>query len=392
MKRVNMINFLLVLFIISMYVGMLKYNQKDLKEFESIHLAYAIDLCSDASAFKMTTSDDINADYQDFESIEVNPQIALDTFIDMMCFNYGLYPNEENRKEMMNYIPNFTIAGYDGYWMAQPACIEDTDITIYEMIFTPKLPYKAQEGTDYFALNMGGKTAIKLRGDDLTKTFTRVSVDKLPNKLNDPNMRQSIINKTLTDSIGSAVNSLNAGDNQWKNTFYVPSNLTKYTGVNPVTGPSVLALVQNVDLITGKKASAFSITGAKITTAKPIVAYVKNGVKLYAYADKLNYEDGGTQGVPLFPFLQLNKKTQRFYWWDYPQYKYTACTSSIDWIRLKNDSSYKVPSMNTTNYTNMQINFSDGTNASFKQFYMSKKDAAKDGYMYDATINRKELN
>ena len=400
MKRLQTIGLLALLVLASMYSGLFAYIKQSSAEFESLHLAYTIDLCSDAAAFKMMDTNDIQADYQDMSSVQVNPQVALDTFLDCFAFNYGMRPNAENRALIMNkYVPNLTVAGYDGFWMAQPACSYDGDRVEYSAVFTPKLPYRASKTvggtTSYYALNMGSRFAIKLNKDN--KTFTRIDVSKLkvanPTKEN-PDLssyetRQAIVNKDLTNAIGASIDA-NVDKTGWRNTFFLPGNLTTYTNVNPVSGPSILALVENVDLLTGRKASAFSITGAKVTTSRPVIAYSKKDMhtgdsnKFYCYADKLLNK----KGSPLYPFLQFDKNTQRYIWWEFPQYKYMACSDKVDFDALREDPDYVLPSIDTASssaidYAAILAN-DDHTEVYLEGIFGSKKEAAEEGYMYDS--------
>ena len=400
MRRMTLPLLLAVLFISAMFSGLISYQDKVLREFESLRLSYAIDLCSDAAAFKMMDTDNINADYQTMSQAQVNPQVAMDTFVDMFCFNYGMLPTSTNREMVMNkYIANLTVAGYDGYWMAQPTCVvDDYEKTQYSLAFTPKLPYSTKADGDYFALDMGSSKAIKLMTNSSGKatSFARVKVKDLPynefGSLASYDVRQTTINRILTDSIGTSINAINTADSQWKNTFYVPGNLTKFTGVNPVNGPSILALVQNVDLTTGRKADAFSITGAKVTTARPIIGYTCKShddptqtIKKYCYADLLQ-----NNGVPLYPFLQFDKKSQRYLWWEFPEYKFYACRSTVDFNRLRNDASYVLPTIDTTHEKiALQMN---GEIVQIDNFFMSKAEAAQAGYVYDNVLMRTEIN
>lgn len=382
--------------IIACYAGTFSYYEKNLKDIESLHLSYVIDLCSDGAAYKMIDTDSINADYADSATLQVNPQIALNTFIDLFCFNYDMYPNTQDRDLVSNsYIPNLTVAGFDGYYMAQPAVKSDSnDRTNYGMVFTPKLPYtvKGEDGA-YYALNMGASTAIKLNSSG-NKGFTRISTSKLPKaengvELTSYDIRQNIINKVLTDSIGTSINSLNAEESKWKNTFFVPGNLTSFTGVNPVNGPSILALVQNVDLLTGKKANAFSITGSKVTSSRPVVGYTKNDLKLYCYADKLQNDDGS----PVYPFLQFDKKEQRYLWWEFPKYKFLACSTKLldeDIEKLRKDPNYKIPNTISTKIENGKTAhmYMDKNKTEIEKVFNSPKEAAQSGFSYDAEINR----
>jgi hypothetical protein len=86
----------------------------------------------------------------------------------------------------------------------------------------------------------------------------------------------------------------------WANTFYIPGDLTTLSSVSPLDGPSVLAIVQNVDFATSKKIGAFSVGGAKIQAARMLAGYTRAGSKYYCYVDKLPPLDSVT-GKPKDP-------------------------------------------------------------------------------------------
>lgn len=268
------------------------YQSKELKEIEQLKLSRAVNYCSDGAADAMLDTDDLGTDYKDLGGVKVNPQIALTTFTDLFMLNYGMSVNEENRQYvMMNFMPTFCVAGYDGYYIARHnKSYSDANGSSYDLAFEPKLPYTYKPNaasTDYYALNMGGINCTRVQGNTMTNLTVR------PPGLTSKEDVIGQINSTLTSAIGYAIQEeQKEANDEWSNNFFLPSNLTTYTGVQPVSGPSVMALLQNVDLTTGKKVSAFSIAGSRINIERMVAGYLRDAGdsvnrKYYTYVDKL---------------------------------------------------------------------------------------------------------
>lgn len=286
MNRISIPCFIAIFYLAVCLGSNMRYYSNELAEIEGLRLSYALDYCSDAAADAMLDTDDLGTDYKELGNIKVNPQIALETFVDMFMFNYDMGINEENRAYVENnFMPTFCVAGYDGYYVAKHnKAYEDNYGSSYDLAFGPKLPYRYKPndtGTVFYGLNMGAINCIKVDGNIMSTVSGR------PPGLNSKEEVIKIINSTLTDAIGNAISEENDLDVGWSNTFYLPSNLTTYTGVQPVTGPSVMALVQNVDLTTGKKVSAFSIAGSRVNIERMVAGYKRNGELYYSYVDKL---------------------------------------------------------------------------------------------------------
>lgn len=285
MNKVTFPCFFAILFMVLCYGSDVQYYMHNLKDTEELRLSYALDYCTDAAVDDMLNTDDLGTDYKDLGNIKVNPTIALDTFLDYFMLNYNMSMTQENREYVMsNFMPTFVVAGYDGYYIAKHSLTRKDDYgTAYDFTFGPKLPYTYtpdSSGVTY-ALNMGGITAKKLDVGLMSTTGNR------PPGLNSKDEIIKQINDTLTNSISAAISEENENDEGWSNSFYLPSNLTTFTGAQPVTGPSVLSLVQNVDIATGQKVSAFSIAGSRINLERMIAGYFRNGQKYYSYVDSL---------------------------------------------------------------------------------------------------------
>lgn len=264
------------------YFGL--YIQKDVQEFEQLRLSYAVDYASDAAVLQVLQSKDLSMDYSDESYLRANPQQALDTFVDVLLFNYGMIPSDVNRAHVrMNFLPTFTVALFDGYYMAIPRLYKDDPANgrTWDLVFGPKLPYTYESGSSSYALNMGGDYSLKMSGNLLSKPMG------FPPGITSKEQIHREISNIVSRDVSYNINKFNEDNPHWANTFYIPSGLTTLTGVNPIEGPSVLAIVQNVDFSTSTPISAFSVAGSKIQNARAVGAYVRNGKNYYCYTDKL---------------------------------------------------------------------------------------------------------
>lgn len=290
MKRIYLPLFVVLLYLATLLLFFSTYIRKDIEEFEQLKLSYAIDYASDAAMLQLIQSRDLSMDYSDKDYLSANPQEALDTFVDVFLFNYGLIPSDLNRSHVkMNFIPTFTVAMFDGYYMATPRLVENAhpypengihDGT-WDLVFSPKMPYIYINGTSSYALNMGSDYTLKMSGNLLSKP------KGFPPGITSKEQIHREISNIVSKDISYTINTFNENNPNWANTFYIPSALTTFTGVNPIEGPSVIAIVQNVDFATSTPISAFSVAGSKIQSARMVGGYVRNGQKYYCYMDKL---------------------------------------------------------------------------------------------------------
>lgn len=315
MNKTGFVNIISIMFLCCFLSGMFLYDKNAEKEIAELKLSITLNYCSDAAVDEMLDVDNLSMDYEDFNKVKVNPQIALDTFVDLFCLNYGVSLSEENREHvMLNFMPVFVVAGYDGYYIAsqeEVATNGEDDGSSYGLVFKPKMAYVYKPEGDYeyiYGLNLGTDTCLRLKKgynqSDVTgdNSLQLVRTSNLPSEIANPDntakgkaegkaKRVAKINKLLTDRIAYEVDKVNNQQSFWRNSFFLPANLTSYTSVNPVEGPSVMALVENVDLGSTHKVSAFSIAGSKITNVRMLAGYTTNrgGVEkhYYCYSDLL---------------------------------------------------------------------------------------------------------
>lgn len=292
-RSFGIVNLVAIIFLAALLVGYMHYVSKEKNEIEQLKLSYAIDYASDAAAMAMLESESLEMDYSMRKAFSVDPQLALDTFIDVFCFNYDLQPTAENRAMIKDYIPVATVATFDGYYMATHQLVRNSggnypetaaDGVDWDLIFGMKNPYYYHHNGKSYAMNMGLDYTLVLDGNSLyretglppTDTGTLMEIEAW-NK----------INKLISGDIANTINDMNKENLNWKNSFYIPSQLSTISGVNSIEGPSFLVLLQGLTLTTAKPISGFSVSGAKIDETRMIAGYTRNGTKYYAYADRI---------------------------------------------------------------------------------------------------------
>ncbi|MDQ0885055.1 hypothetical protein QFZ81_000143 [Paenibacillus sp. V4I9] len=292
-KNFGVVNIVGVLFLAALLIGFTTYVYKERNEIEQLKLSYAIDYSTDAGAMAMLKTGSLDMDYTMNKAFTVNPQLALDTFLDVFCFNYDLQPTAQNKAIIKDYIPVAAVATFDGYYLASQQLVKNgggnypetaaKDVD-WDLTFGMKIPYTHNYlGTSY-ALNMGLEYTLALTGNNLTKQMGLPPTAAGTMSQTDARVK---INDIISNDMANSISRTNNNNPNWKNNFYIPSQLTTFSGVNPIEGPSFLVLVQGVTLSTSRPISGFSIAGTKIDTARMVAGYVRNGANYYCYVDKI---------------------------------------------------------------------------------------------------------
>ncbi|MFD0588511.1 hypothetical protein ACFQZE_10900 [Paenibacillus sp. GCM10027627] len=294
-KSLGIVNLISVLFFAALLVGYMNYITKERDEVERLKLSYAIDFASDAGTEAMLGTSDMDMDYTKEKYFSVNPDLALDTFLEVFCLNYGLFPDEKNKASIMDYIPVAAVAGYDGYYIASHQVLR-TSSGIYPgtnykdsewgLTFEMKRPYHHFSGGVDYALNMGLTDPIALTGNQLYR-HEGMPPNEAGTAIMTKTETKALINKTISGEMARRIEQTNESNPNWKHQFFIPEQLTTLSGVNPIEGPSFLVLVQNIKMNTTRPISGFSVAGTSVEMRRMVAGYVRDGVKYYTYADNL---------------------------------------------------------------------------------------------------------
>ncbi|XID94290.1 hypothetical protein ACF3MZ_07135 [Paenibacillaceae bacterium WGS1546] len=295
-RHFGIVNLVAVIYFAALLIGYASYVQKEKNEIERLKLSYAIDYAADAGAQELLSTSSLDMDYTDDKAFNADPRFALDTFIDVFCFNYDMPPTEANRAIVRDFIPVATVATFDGYYLAAHRPVEyfragATELERsrfgedWRLAFGIKQPYRYRTTAARYALNMGMDYSYRLSNEGFVK------YDGLPPNEHGITMTAEYamrwINDLVSGDMAEAIDRMNETNYNWKNRFYIPSQLSAMNGVNSIEGPSFLVLVQGVNLTTSRPIDGFSVSGAKIDRARMLIGYTRNSVRYYAYADKV---------------------------------------------------------------------------------------------------------
>lgn len=242
---------------------------------EEFRLKKVMNYCIDAATDEMLTSGDLGMDYASWGKLSVDPELAADTYAATFCMNYKILANQANKELVqLAYTKLFVVCAYDGYYVYEAQQI-DADGT-NKFVSTPKLPYKTKIGNDHYAFNLG-----------LVDCWRFTSANRLQ-KVKCPISEKEVlklINQQVSDDFAYRLDQ--QYEQGWTRSLYLPFEVTTMSSTNPINRPSVLAIVDDVDLTSAKQISAFGVGGAHITQARAVAAYTRNGNKYYSYADLL---------------------------------------------------------------------------------------------------------
>jgi hypothetical protein len=258
----------------------------EVESLEQFKLTRALNYSTDAAANEMLSGGHLGMDYADKNRMTLDPKVALDTFCDVFALNYDL-PNGKITRELLQtaYLPLFTVAVYDGYYVYErhssfitdPATMNDRNNK--GLISTPKLPYSYRDlAGNYYALNLGLQNTIKFSDGKLSRVFTSAV------GLTETEIKRQI-NMRVSDDLMWRIDKLY--EQGIKDTFYIPYNMTTIYNTNSIEGPTVFAYINNFNMNTRYRLEEFSIGGTEIEEQRMVAAYRAGGVKLYSYADLL---------------------------------------------------------------------------------------------------------
>lgn len=302
-----------ILFLAVTLLCVVGHVQDETEDIAHYLLTLSIDYATDAAAAEMLESTaHLGQDYADSQdadigSFVVDPEVALETFENIMCLNYDFVMSDGARQEVGNYIPIFCVAAYDGYYIYTPH--EDTDGSWY-LQGSLKYPYAYTKDGAYYALNLGTATAYRLKDGNLRKV-----------NMEDVGISKTTILREINTNVSDYLMYLFQEHTGRGNEFiYIPEGLGTIKEVNPIQGPTVLSFIDGWDVTTLHPLSAFSIGGARIEKTRAVVGYTVSvdgeTRQLYSYADLLPETDEIKDAIEE-TFTSMEKAAEAGYYYDY---------------------------------------------------------------------------
>lgn len=278
-------------------------NQDLLTKRLDIAVNYSIDAAVDEMLY---ASGNLGLDYADWEYVNIDPQIAYDTFVSYFMKNWGLgdvhIANGNRQMVETSWLPCFCVATYDGYYLWQPMYISDASTPEYRSVCSVKLPYTYKDGNVLYALNLGFKDAKRFNGFSVEKVITPIS-----------NQDQSyLVSSTISDAVQSVVyNQLGANVST---TFYIPSELTTFSRTNPIRGVTAFAYVSGVYDGVYKTDDVFAIGGARLAHEQFVGCYYEDGIPYYSYYKNI------PQGTNIIQTFETAEMAAEHGWYYNPKY------------------------------------------------------------------------
>lgn len=261
------------------------YNQ----EYNEHRLAkateYATEAAFDATVEKITD----NIDYEDILSVQMDNHETLNTFDEIMCYNYNLPTTEINKAKIEESIRTAVIAAEDGYYILSKE--NDGDGGGQSFYWTPKLPYSYEHknrggSISTFAVNLQSQKWIGVKrsadGVITTEKGTRFS-QGMASTILTKRIQKETISKTLTDAITKSIDRNDELNKEQNFATYIPSQQT-LTGINDIKSPSIMFIVQE-GAYTGKiSVDDVALTGNRIIHKVRTLGYIADdGRKKYCY-------------------------------------------------------------------------------------------------------------
>ncbi|MDX8360770.1 hypothetical protein [Cytobacillus sp. IB215316] len=322
----GLINITSLLFFAALIVGFVNYVKNETDEIEQLRLSYAIDYATDAGAQEMLRTGSLDMDYGNHKYLNINPELALESFLNVFAFNYDMVPSEENKQTIKQYMPVAAVATFDGVYLANHQLVRNrggnypegpVNDADWDLIFGMKTPYTHNDSGVSYALNMGMSYTIAIDGNVMRRD------EGLPPRDGVPLTKQqawSMINKIISQDMAYSINKTNEHNPDWANNFYIPDSISSVRDNNSIQGPSFITLVQGLDFTTPRPISAFSISGSKIDQARMVGAYIRNvngeDIKYYAYLDKIPEVDIGASIQLINVFSTVREAASEGYYHD----------------------------------------------------------------------------
>lgn len=252
------------------------------QEYNAQRLSKATEYSTEAAFSETLAQNNADTDYTKLVSVKMDNRKTLDTFDDMMCFNYGLTRTDRSKSAIEDSIRGGFLAFDDGFYLLS---LEKDSDSSQKLMWTPKLPYtKVDDKRRTIAFNLQDKSyheAEEKNGTVICKTGKDAETE-LNLGSNFGRLKREAISNSLTDAITWSVDNNDAIRGEAEFGTYVPSKQTE-NGINSVSAPTIMFILQGGGY-TGEVAHEnVALTGYRAIHKVRTIAYIRNGQKKYTY-------------------------------------------------------------------------------------------------------------
>jgi len=252
-------NFFALVVLAILLVSYLNASKVIQRDFDQDRLNKAVEYSSEAAFRNTIEFNDIDIEYGNLNSVEVNPGETLDIFTSMMCLNYDISTSSENMRYIEDAIASMVISADDGFYILEYVNdfidINDKSKGMdYKSRWSVKIPYLDGSGKRY-------SITSKLR-DVVNNESEKIKILEVPNK-------------QIADYIIAEMNYKSINDVGFDYRLYLPSVQT-IGGVNPIEGPGLLIMVGELDFASSEKINSISVAGFKTEEKKYVIGVIED--------------------------------------------------------------------------------------------------------------------
>lgn len=291
-KVLSLVWFAPLLYVIFFFLYWIPIYQNELLSFDEFVLEKQVNYAADAAVEELLNTGNLDQDYHNLDKadpsysdidtssiINVEPDLAVKEYASMLCSNWQMNPTEYNINIIKNkYIKTLLVCAYDGVYAYWKQPIADG---MYEFAGTPKIPYfyTINEGTPSqiqycltLGLEYGYSDAVSDDGEYSLKKFNKIPVDKDVQRTAINNQVAELLNYALCESYSTG---------GYAKRYDIPALGSTVKGQQPISGITVLGVVEGQATSSASAITAECIGGARVTTADKIIGYdftYRNGV------------------------------------------------------------------------------------------------------------------
>lgn len=267
-----------LLYSVLFFILWVRIYQNEIIDFEEYVLSkqanYAADSAIDALLYN---TNDTNQDYASGDFITLEPDLAVEDYAHTLCLNYGYIPTDTTMNMVKNEnIGAMVVCVYDGiyaYYQMQ------TDTTAFELKQTPKVPYfytDSKSGTQY-CLTLNPEKGYWDSGNANNYRINSYNnYDVKPSN----DIQATAINDRVADILNWAlVETYSSGKHGKK--VILPATGDTVRGNQPVSSPTVIAIVNGNKKVFSTSIIAESIGGAQLEVTDQVVGYTLNNAVIY---------------------------------------------------------------------------------------------------------------
>jgi len=242
-----------------------------------------------AKALLTNSSQRDETQYERLKKVKINKEEAVQTFLQTMYLNFGVYNDPDGQGVLKTYIPALVIVGYDGYYMySWDEYTNAAGKKELKHVWSPKKPYAYADNTgNTFAFTLDDYVTVNRNGDQKwlegfrSEITSEASITLLQDSKTFDQVRRTSIVHSIQQDLQFQINKYNNYSKRYgvAYTFTLPL-ISQEEWNNTINDVGVLAFVQGIP-IGQKYYNNYALGGSRIVK-KPIYnGMIANGHKYY---------------------------------------------------------------------------------------------------------------